>query len=181
VRGKRNNTANIGDIIISEHYPAKEFQVEAYTHERYYSAMYEEESIIYDATCLGTGQYTLFYQEDVKVVVKAEQADDYIRSKYGDIPLFTSAEEQAIVNDILSEFSKHEKATIEERGDVEKSKPMSELKTEEVTEEQRIDRLLDEINDYNGLIRMFGDEDKKYELAICEAKAKLREITEGGR
>src|SRR5699024_8187792 len=111
--------------------------------------------------------------EDLTVVVKAEMADDYLRSKYGINASKPSDIERKIVDDIMKEFTAKEKALREAKAIVNKAEVSRDIND--------VDTLLDEINDYKALIKMFGDEDKKYELAICEAKAKLKELTEGGR
>src|SRR5699024_9300212 len=94
-------------------------------------------------------------------------------SKYGINDNKPSDIERKIVDDILREFTAKEK-------EIREANPINN-KAEVSRDINDVDTLLDEINDYKTLIRMFGDENKKYELAICEAKAKLKELTEGGR
>ena len=170
---KRKNKANIGDIVIDANHPAREFQVDGYSHEIYTDANGEYEEITYDVYDVETCEFLIAFEEDLTVVVKAEMADDYLRSKYGINASKPSDIERKIVDDIMKEFTAKEKALREAKAIVNKAGD-SRNKVD-------VDTLLDEINDYKTLIKMFGDENKKYELAICEAKAKLKELTEGGR
>ena len=170
---KRINKANIGDIVIDVNHPAREFQVVGYSHEIYTDADGEYEEITYDVYDVETCEFLIAFEEDLTVVVKAEMADDYLRSKYGINDNKPSDIERKIVDDILREFTAKEK-------EIREAKPINN-KAEVSRDINDVDTLLDEINDYKTLIKMFGDENKKYELAICEAKAKLKELTEGGR
>ena len=170
---KRTNKANIGDIVIDANHPAREFQVDGYSHEIYTDADGQYEEITYDVYDVESCEFLIAFEEDLTVVVKAEMADDYLRSKYGINASKPSDIERKIVGDIMKEFTAKEKALTEAKDIVNKA--------ESRQGKDDIDTLLDEINDYKTLIKMFGDEDKKYELAICEAKAKLKELTEGGR
>ena len=170
---KRTNKANIGDIVIDANHPAREFQVDGYSHEIYTDANGEYEEITYDVYDVETCEFLIAFEEDLTVVVKAEMADDYLRSKYGINDNKPSDIERKIVDDILREFTAKEK-------EIREANPINN-KAEVSRDINDVDTLLDEINDYKTLIKMFGDENKKYELAICEAKAKLKELTEGGR
>lgn len=162
--GRLNNIANIGDIVSIEGEELGVFQVESWSHQVDYQPDYIDELIMYDVTDLRTHQFFIAFQEDISVVCRADKADEYLRNlgisggfSVGDIAI-----------DIGNmSFSREEDESL--------SKPI------EMTKQERIDRLLDEINDYADLIRNFGDEDGEYQERISSAKRRLAIIAEGGR
>src|SRR5699024_1377954 len=162
--GRLNNIANIGDIVSIEGEELGVFQVESWSHQVDYQPDYIDELIMYDVTDLRTHQFFIAFQEDISVVCRADKADEYLRNlgisggfSVGDIAI-----------DIGNmSFSREEDESL--------SKPI------EMTKQERIDRLLDEINDYADLIRNFGDEDGEYQKRIDSAKRRLAIIAEGGR
>src|SRR5699024_12456428 len=103
------NKANIGDIVIDANHPAREFQVDGYSHEIYTDANGEYEEITYDVYDVETCEFLIAFEEDLTVVVKAEMADDYLRSKYSRNASQPSEIERKIVDDILREFTAKEK------------------------------------------------------------------------
>lgn len=177
---KRTNKANIGDIVIDANHPAREFQVDGYSHEIYTDAEGEYEEITYDVYDVETCEFLIAFEEDLTVVVKAEMADDYLRIKYGINDNKPSDIERKIVDDIMREFTAKEKA-LREAKDMPDKPTANPQRPKEMTKQERIDRLLDEINFYKLLIELMGDEGRKFELAICGAKAKLKEMTGNGK
>lgn len=163
--GRLKNIAKIGDIIVVDGYGAREFQVESYTHEIDYQPEYVAETIMYDITDLITHEFLIAYQEDISVVCRAENADEYLRGKSGH-----TAAKQA------KELAEEIVATIDIDAIVEETfaKAMPSI-------ERRIDEKLAEISDYKTLIEMFGDEDGAYQSKIDEIKTRLAELMKGGK
>ena len=171
--GRMKNIAEIGDIILVAGYPFQEFQVESFSHNLDYQKEYVDEDIMYDAADIASGEYLLALQEDITVIVKAEKADDYIKGKSGRHSGETPKDWSVILADIdftgIADGGKSGEAT---------TGP---------TQDDRIDELLDELSDVNGLIELFGEhedddlQDRKYVLRKTEIEAKLIELTGGDR
>ena len=154
--GRMKNTANIGDIISVKGYLGDLFIVEAWTHELEYNEDLVIESIIYDVTDVKTGDFLIVFDEDVTVVERAES-----KSKNRTVGDFLSV--NININDVMDGKTTSEPAVESPR-----------------TSSETIDKLLDEINDYHELIRLFGDENNAYKTRIEYAELKLKEITGGG-
>src|SRR5690625_3490139 len=152
--GRMKNTANIGDIISIKGYLGDLFIVESWTHELEYNEDLVIESIIYDVTDVKTGDFLIAFDEDVTVVERAES-----KSKSKTVGDFLTV--NININDIMDG----------------KITSVPEPAREE---SETIDKLLDEINDYHELIRVFGDDNNAYKTRIEYAEMKLKEITEGG-
>src|SRR5699024_2346481 len=171
--GRMKNIAEIGDIILVAGYPFQEFQVESFSHNLDYQKEYVDEDIMYDAADIASGEYLLAFQEDITVIVKADKADEYIADKSGRHSGETPKDWAGILADIdftvIADVTKSGETTAEPSRDV------------------RIDELLDELSDVNGLIELFGEheddelEDRKYVLRKTEIEAKLIELTGGDR
>src|SRR5699024_3831165 len=52
----------------------------SYTHELDYHPDYIAETIIYDLTDIVTFEFTMAYQEDISVKLRAEEADEYLKN-----------------------------------------------------------------------------------------------------
>ena len=153
--GRMKNTANIGDIISIKGYLGDLFIVESWTHELEYNEDLVIESIIYDVTDVKTGDFLIAFDEDVTVVERAES-----KSKSKTVGDFLTV--NININDIVDSVA-----------EVRASKQPSVCS-------EYIDKLLDEINDYHELIRLFGDDNNAYKTRIEYAELKLKEITGGG-
>lgn len=162
--GRLNNIANIGDIVSIEGEELGVFQVESWSHQVDYQPDYIDELIMYDVTDLRTHQFFIAFQEDISVICRADKADEYLRN----LGLSRGFD----VGDLTIDISAWQYLGKEDES---LSKPI------ELTKQERIDRLLDEINDYADLIRNFGDEDGEYQELIDSAKRRLAIIAEGGR
>lgn len=153
--GRMKNTANIGDIISIKGYLGDLFIVESWTHELEYNEDLVIESIIYDVTDVKTGDFLIAFDEDVTVVERAES-----KSKSKTVGDFLTV--NININDI-----------VDSAAEVRASKEPSVCS-------ESIDKLLDEINDYHELIRLFGDDNNAYKTRIEYAELKLKDIVEGG-
>lgn len=174
--GKLKNIANIGDIVSVVGYELGVFQVESWTHEVDYQPDYTAENILYDVTDLKTHQFLLAFQEDVSVVCRADKADEYLNN-LGIRKDFKASDLTVDVTLDIDPVWQHVENMLFMRKEAEY---MAE-KPKQIPEQERINRFLDEINDYEDLIRNFGDENGEYQAKIDSAKRKLANIVEGGR
>src|SRR5699024_2819717 len=158
--GRLRNIANIGDIVTVEGYEGSEFQVEAYTHEIDYQPGYKAETILYDLTDITTFKFLLAFQDDISVKVRADKADEYLKSapKKNEAPPIFDPEPSAL--DVWYP-----------QGIIDK---MANLKDVDTSEKNRtVDELLDEMRDWPELVEMFG-EDAWYRENIERIKEQLR-------
>lgn len=169
--GRLNNIANIGDIVSIEGEELGVFQVESWSHQTDYQPDYIDELIMYDVTDLRTHQFFIAFQEDISVICRADKADEYLRNL--GLSGLSLEPDYSYMFDPVWHYIENKSFSREE--DESLSKPI------ELTKQERIDRLLDEINDYADLIRNFGDEDGEYQELIDSAKRRLAIIAEGGR
>ncbi len=137
--GRLKNIANIGDIITVEGYELGIFQVESWTHEVDYQPDYIDETIIYDVTDMRNHQFLLAFQDDISVVCRADKADEYLRNLGigNDIPKLDYG---YMIDPVWAHIESM--SSLREEAEAMANKP------KEITKEERIDRLLDEINDY---------------------------------
>lgn len=177
--GKLKNIANIGDIVTVSGYELGVFQVESWTHEVDHQPDYIDEVIMYDVTDLRSHHFLLAFQEDVSVICKADKSDEYLRN------LGMQGSGCATGTAIDPAWQHFENMTF-----LRKEANYVANKPKEISKQERIDRFLDEINDYEELIRSFGDEAEtgddeygerkagEYRAKIDSAKERLRSITE---
>src|SRR5690606_27542167 len=140
------------------------FQVESYSLEHHYHPGYSESVIAYGATDIANEhEYIITFQDEIYVICKADKVDEFLANN----PSVGTAAVYEV--------------------------PMTTPKPKDVDDElkrtksDKIDELLAELSDVMTLIEMFGEheddikKDRKYALMAKEIKAKLIELTEGGK
>ena len=154
------NTANIGDLVIVNGYNGRIFQVESYTYQKTYFTEYIDEYYTYDVVDIATEEYTVAFDEDLYVICRAKNVEQFIR----DNPQLGMV-------------------TVQAESQPTPTFPSGESKVKTRSDKRKIDELLDELNDYRALVEMFGEHeddkkrDRKYVLRMCEIIAQLKELT----
>lgn len=127
--------AQIDDLITIEGYGERVFRVDGWTRADTVNREFEDDYIDYDCHCVVTAEYMIADQDDVKVVCKAADADAYLRTY--EMPTFKS---MMFGQSIYTEG---------ESGMFNAHKPKQVIvapKPKALTEQERIDALLDERN-----------------------------------
>lgn len=192
--GKLKNIANIGDIVTVEGYELGVFQVESWTHQVDHQSEFIDEVIMYDVTDLKTYNFLIAFQEDISVICKADKADEYLRNlgiNKPDSPRTYGEEYSFMIDPVWEQIENM--TFLKKEAEEMASSTRGSGKPKEMSKQERINRFLDEINDYEELIRNFGDEAEsgddeygerkagEYRERIESAKRKLKRISEGGR
>src|SRR5699024_8936617 len=142
----------------------REFQVESYTHELDYHPDYIAETIIYDLTDITTFEFTMAYQEDISVKIKAEDADEYLKNTPKKPTTFE------IKPSSLDVFFQDADAFIDIGADKKEEEPAE--------NKRRSDEMPAEIRSYKTMIEVFGkDSGRGREFAgeIERIKDEMRE------
>jgi len=80
--GQLKNIASFGDLVYVAGYGDRIFTVESYSYSIQYYRHEAIEEIIYDLTDVDTLEYLIAYQEDITVICKASEANEYL-SEHG--------------------------------------------------------------------------------------------------
>lgn len=154
------NTAKIGDLVIVNGYDGRIFQVESYTYQKTYFTEYIDEYYTYDVVDIATEEYTVAFDEDLYVICRAENVEQFIRDnpQLGMVTVYLETPPTPTF-------------------------PLGESKTKTQSDKRKIDELLDELNDYRTLVELFGEHeddkkrDRKYVLRMSEIIAQLKELS----
>lgn len=180
--GRIKNIASFGDLVYVAGYGDRIFTVESYSYSIQYYRHEAFEEIIYDLTDVDTLEYLIAYQEDITVICKASEANEYLAN---------------IERDITDEIPQSPSPGIdggwpigyEYVGDMtfeEVPETMTGNKDKHRYDRDYVDDLLTELSDKMTLLRMFdGDGDDEFkeriEKRITEIKERIKATTEGKR
>lgn len=157
--------ARVDDIITIEGYGDRLFRVTGYTHEFTYNKHESYEEIWYDCYCVITAEFMMAEQDDVMSVVLAHESkaiiDDYLE-RQADL----------ILSNVFTDYGDWKDAEITK----EAYEPMTK-KPKEKTRNQRIDELLDEMNNVRETRVILGED--HYAERMDEINVQLAELNEG--
>lgn len=182
--GQLKNIASFGDLVHVADYGDRIFTVESYSYSIQYYRHEAIEEIIYDLTDVETLEYLIAYQEDITVICKASEANEYLanmeRNIADEIPQSPSP---GIDGGWPVGYEYVGDMTFEPIGR-EASETMTRNKHR--YDREYVDNLLTELGDKMTLLRMFdGDGDDEFkeriEKRITEIKERIKATTEGKR
>lgn len=163
---KLSPIAQLGDLITITGYATRLFRIDSYTHEFTYERGLETEEIYYDCSCVTSAEYTLAAQEDITVACAEVYSEIYLETY-----------EHPIIDVVASDIFANLFANMNWEAEV-MTKPVKAVnKTKEPTKQERIDALLDEMNNVNNAIELIGDSDGEYGRRIDEIKAELEAVS----
>jgi hypothetical protein len=141
---------NFGDLVRVEGYEDRVFCIHGKRVEQFFYPGEEWTDVLYELTDVQTADWLDAFEEDLRLVIAADKADEYLKliPKGGDEPVF--------------DFEPIRKP---------KPTPENERYNKQRERERKINELLDERNDYAVLLAEFGDD--KYAQKIKEIDRKL--------
>src|SRR5690554_2015861 len=167
---KMTPIAQLGDLVTINGYANRLFRVDSYTHEFTFERGIESEDIYYDCTCVTAGEYTLGAQEDLTVVCREGQTEEFLKTyEHPEIDVVASD----LFENMFGNIFGGEADTV-----IQPYKPINTIikKPKEPTKQERIDALLDDMNNVNNAIELIGDEGGGYAERLGEIKAELGAI-----
>lgn len=180
----------LGDRIAIAGLPYKSFEIFAVHLDYYMDADNEYYDGYYDCYCEQDGEYYYAEDEDITLISRPDKVD------YDKIKRKSEKAWDGVNADIQKEMDREEVSDNLRNIFIDISDALNEAidkeeellrRNRELTKQERIDLLLDELNDVDELIRMFGDhedddkQDRRYVLRRAEIYAKLQELTGGGK
>jgi len=172
INPKMTPIAQLGDLVNIAGYANRLFRVDSYTHEFTFERGIEAEEIYYDCSCVTAGEYTLGAQEDVTVVCREGQTEEFLKTyQHPEVDEIATR----LYDEVFGNIFGGEAETV-----MQPIKTIVTKKAKEPTKQERIDALLDDMNNVNTAIELIGDEDGGYAKRLGEIKAELTVITEGG-
>jgi len=163
---KMTPIAQLSDLVTINGYANRLFRVDSYTHEFTFERGIESEDIYYDCTCVTAGEYTLGAQEDLTVVCREGQTEAFLKT-------YEHPEIDVIASNIYDEMFTN--MTWEVRDVVNPIKAV--IAPKGPTKQERIDALLDDMNNVNTAMALIGDEGGDYGRRVDEIKAELEAMT----
>lgn len=167
INPKMTPVAQLGDLVTINGYATRLFRVDSYTHEFTFEQGVEMEDIYYDCTCVTAGEYTLGAQEDLTVMCRKDQTEAFLKT-------YEHPEIDVVAMDIFEGLFAN---MTWEAEDVVKPIKAVTKKAKEPTKQERIDALLDDMNNVNNAIELISDEDGGYADRLGEIKAELGTLT----
>lgn len=165
---KMTPLAQLGDLATIDGYANRLFRVDSYTHEFTFERGIESEDIYYDCTCVTAGEYTLGAQEDLTVVCREGQTEEFLKTyEHPEIDVIAVEMFDGMFGNIFGEAEQMTSPF----------KTVYQKKTKEPTKQERIDALLDDMNNVYNAIELVGDEGGDYGRRIGEIKAELEVLT----
>lgn len=170
INPKMTPLAQLGDLVTINGYANRLFRVDSYTHEFTFERGIESEDIYYDCTCVTAGEYTLGAQEDLTVVCREGQTEEFLKTyEHPEIDVIASEMFDGMFGNIFGEAEQMTKPV----------NTVTTKKTKEPTRQELIDVLLDDMNNVYNAIELVGDDGGDYGRRIDEIKAELSAVTEG--
>lgn len=182
--GRIKNIASFGDLVYVAGYGDRIFTVESYSYSIQYYRHEAFEEIIYDLTDVDTLEYLIAYQEDITVICKASEANEYLANMERNITdEISQSPSPGIDGGWPAGFEYVGDMTFKPIGR-EASETMTGNKHNHRYDRDYVDDLLTELSDKMTLLRMFdGDGDDEFkeriEKRITEIKERIKATTEG--
>lgn len=172
---------SFGDLVNVVGYGANVYQVDSYRVEMNYFPDEQFTETIYDLTEVTSGSWIEAEFDDLTLLAPADQADDYLAANPPPKadrptmpympPLFYTLSEGVIG---MSKGKEERQPTARELS----AKEAAERKKARKERAEKVDLLLDEMNDLARLTEMFGDKGGDYAERLAEVKAELKELAE---
>lgn len=151
INPKMTPVARIGDLVNINGYANRLFRVDTYTHEFTFERGIESEDIYFDCTCVTAGEYTLGAQEDVTVVCREGQTEEFLKTyEHPEIDVIATELYENLFGNIFEEAEDMTKQVITVKA------------PKELTKQEKIDGYLDELINVNNAIELIGDEGGEY-------------------
>ncbi|MED1742036.1 hypothetical protein P4U97_21500 [Bacillus swezeyi] len=160
-----------GDLVAVDGYPDRIFFVDAWQNVQRFEERTTEEFVEYDLTDAVHGECIVAYLEDIRLVCRKERVERFLDEV--DYEIYPEPDGTAFHwTEFLPELPSVELASAFSEGLEKAGSEMAKEKSE------KIDELLDELNDYKRLEAMYGD--AEYKTKQDEIKAKLKREVERG-
>jgi hypothetical protein len=159
---------NFNDIVHVAGYEPQIFVIDGYREEHYYYPDEDWVDLVYECHDFFSGEWIECDSEDISLVASAEDAEEYLSGIVApeQPKIFIFGVEANVV------AKEERKPTARELS----SKEAADRKKARKEKAEKIDRLLDELNDYKRLVAEFDDEEHKARVEYTLLK--LAELTE---
>lgn len=158
-----------GDLVHVAGYEPQVFSIDGFREEHYYYPNENWTELVYELHDMGTGEWIEADSEDLSLVAPVDQADEYLSAN----PAPVTPKITLIFGMEAEKVAKPErKPTAKEMS----SKEAADRKKARKEKAEKIDRLLDEMNDYKWLVAQFDEDEHKARVEYITLK--LTELTE---
>jgi hypothetical protein len=163
--------AEHGDLVTVDGYDGRLFMVIAYQLIRNFLPEEEYNEIVYEVIDAYTGEFLEADGEDVEFVTDADHAAAYVRENPN--PKAFAIDTSHLENKGAERMAKEERKPTAREWSAKEAEERKKARKERAA---KIDRLLDELNDYKRLAAQFGDEE--YKARVEYVTLKLAELME---
>ncbi len=153
-----------GDLVYVDGYGNTPFYIDGWQTTTYYEPDAEWTDTLYDLTCAHTGEYEVAYEEDIKRICGADQAEAYLES-------YTKGSEDMIDTFGWGDEYRPNKKQPSRNPELEKQREEERMK-------KQVDKLLDDYNDAMALAEVIPEDAEKYREKAGRIIGRLAKLTD---